>query len=318
LPEPSLSIVIAAWPDLAGLADCLEALSRQRDAATECLVVATHPAPADLSARFPWIVWIRSEPDCLIPHLWGKGMTRARGDIIAITTAHFTPATDWIQRMRSAHARRPSWAIGGRIDPPRGRSPVSWAIYFLRYSTYLGYQQEQTVPDVAGDNASYKRLALVAFPSFLRDGFWEQELHRRLWLEGKGPVFDPAIRVTQCQAFRFWAFLRQRFRHGKQFGRTRAQRWKAARCLAAGLASPLIPALLLGKIVFRVLRSGRSLGPFVAGLPALCCFVLAWSAGEACGYLYAARPGKAQSPPFGSDPFSTSKLPTSAEVSLCP
>ena len=318
MPEPSVSIVIAAWPDLAGLADCLEALSGQRDSATECLVVATFPAPAEWSARFPWAVWNRADSGCLIPHLWGLGMTRSRGDIFAITTAHFTPAADWIQSIRSAHARQPSWAIGGRIEPPRGRGPVSWAIYFLRYSSYLRYQHEQTVPDVAGDNASYKRVALAAYPGFLRDGFWEQELHRRLWAEGKAPVFDPAIRVTQRRAFGFWAFLRQRFQHGKQFGRTRAQRWKTLPRLAAGLVSPLIPVLFLGKILFRVARSGESIGPFVAALPALVCFLVAWSAGEGWGYLFAARPGRAQPRQPETDLLSTSQSPTSAEVPLCP
>jgi hypothetical protein len=299
------------------LADCLEALRPQRDAAAEYHVVATLPAPADLSARFPWVIWNRAAPDCLIPHLWGLGMARSRGSIIAITTAHFAPAADWIQRIRSAHARRPSWAIGGRIDPPHGGGAVSWAIYFLRYSTYLRYQQEQMVPDVAGDNASYKRVALATFPA-LREGFWEQELHRRLWAEGKGPFFDPAVRVTQRQAFGFWAFLRQRYRHGKQFGRARAQGWSAVHRLAAGIASPLIPVLFMGKIVFRVFRSGQFLVPFVAALPALLCFLLAWSAGEGCGYLFTARPGSAQPRQPGSDPFSTSQSPASAEVPLCP
>jgi hypothetical protein len=283
-------MVIAAWPDLAGLADCLEALSGQRDSATECLVIATLPVPAALRARFPWVVWIRTDPDRLIPHLWGLGMARAPGDIIAITTAHFTPAPDWIQRIRSAHARRSCAAIGGRIEPPRGGGAVSWAIYFLRYSSYLRYQQEQVVPDVAGDNASYRRAVLADFPNLDRDGFWEQELHRRLWAEGKGPIYDPAIRVTQRRAFGFWTFLGQRFRHGRQFGRTRAQKWGAVHRLAAGLASPLIPGLFLGKIGFRVLRSCCSLGPFVAALPALLCFLIAWAAGEGCGYLFAAGP----------------------------
>lgn len=303
MAEPFLSVVIAAGPNLEGLADCLEALDTQDDGSTEFLVSSTIRPSRHLVDRFPKVCWCEAAPDSHIPHLWGFGMARARGEVIAITTAHFRPAPDWVQAIRSAHARWHRPAIGGRIEPPRGGGAVSWAIYLLRYSTYLTYQGEQAVPDVAGDNASYKRGAWQALPDLARDGFWEQELHRRLCAERQGPVFVPAIRVTQRHAFGFCSFLCQRFRHGKQFGRARAHRWGAALRLVAIAASPLIPILFLVKIVVRVLRSGQYLGPFLLALPALLCFLLAWSAGEACGYLSAVGRGSPSRPPSGSEPL---------------
>jgi hypothetical protein len=318
MAEPSLSIVIAAWPDLTGLEDCLEALCRQRDPSTECIVASTLAPPEQLVARFPWVCWSQAAPDGLIPHLWGLGMASARGDLLAITTAHFTPAPDWVRAIRSAQARWPGLAVGGRLEPPRGRSPVSWAIYFLRYSSYLRYEHEQPVPDVAGDNASYKRLVLQAFPNLLREGFWELTLHRRLWAEGQGPVFVPAIRVTQCHSFGFWAFFRQRFQHGRHFGGSRAQGWGPVRRLVAGAASPLIPVLFLSKILLRVLRSRQYLDRFLIALPALLCFLLAWSAGEGCGYLFASGQRSEPSPQRGHVPFPTSDSSTSTKVPLCP
>jgi hypothetical protein len=50
-----------------------------------------------------------------------------------------------------------------------------------------------------------------------------------------------------------------------------------------------VPFILLAKISARVLRGGRDLGRFAAALPMLACFVLAWAAGEAAGYLDAGR-----------------------------
>jgi GT2 family glycosyltransferase len=318
MTEPSLSIVIAACPNLAGVADCLESLGRQRDHSMECVVVSSISPPKELCARFPWVRWSHAAADCLIPHLWGQGMARSRGDIIAITTAHFTPARDWVEAIRSAHARWQSCAVGGKIDGPRDGGAVGWAIYFLRYSAYLGYHQEQAVPDVAGDNASYKRSALKRLPNLLRDGFWELEFHRRLRMEGQAPVFVPTIQVTQHQRFGFWCFFRQRFRHGQQFGRSRAQRWGTAIRLAAGIASPLIPVLFVIKIVSRVLRSGRHIGRFLLALPALVCFLLAWSAGEGYGYLFGARRGNTRPTQSGNDTLSAFDSPASAEVPLCP
>lgn len=289
MSEPTLSVVIAAWPDLAGLADSLEALAAQRDPDTEVLVASAAAPARELGARFSWVHWVEADPECLIPHLWGRGIARARGATIAITTAHFTASPGWIAAIRSAHRRLEAPAIGGPIEPPRHGGVVDWATYFLRYNSFLAYHREQVVPDIAGDNASYKRAAFEAHADLLRDGFWELDLHRRLRAAGKSILFVPEIRLTQRRSFGFCRFLGQRFRHGTQFGRSRLQgRSFLVRALAVA-ASPLIPLVFLGKIVGRVARSGRDLGPFLWALPVLISFLLAWSLGEAWGYLGAGR-----------------------------
>lgn len=91
MAESGVSIIIAAWGDTAGLADCLGSLSAQRAHAREVIVVATAPARADLVASHPWVEWVEADADRLIPHLWGIGMARARGGLIAITTALRSP-----------------------------------------------------------------------------------------------------------------------------------------------------------------------------------------------------------------------------------
>ena len=99
--------------------------------------------------------------------------------------------------------------------------------------------------------------------------------------------------MRQRASFGFRRFLRQRFDHGRRFGRTRlAGRGGGARVVHI-LASPLVPAVLAARIAGRVLRAGSDLGPFVAALPFLACFVVAWAAGEAAGYLDAAAGGRA-------------------------
>jgi hypothetical protein len=96
------------------------------------------------------------------------------------------------------------------------------------------------------------------------------------------------MRVAQRTSFGFRRFLGQRFEHGRRFGRTRLRgRGTAARVLHV-LASPLVPAILLGRISGRVLRGGRDHARFVAALPILVCFILAGAAGEAAGYVDAA------------------------------
>src|SRR5262245_40955115 len=113
MSEPTISIVIAAWQDPAGLADCLEALLGQRDQGTEVLVVSTVAPPPDLVARFAWVVWLDAGEGLLTPELWSRGMAQACREVIALTTAHFTPASDWVSAIRRAHSRLEALAIGG-------------------------------------------------------------------------------------------------------------------------------------------------------------------------------------------------------------
>ena len=47
-------MVIAAWPDLDGLDECLHSIASQQGTASEILVVSKAPFPPELCARFPW------------------------------------------------------------------------------------------------------------------------------------------------------------------------------------------------------------------------------------------------------------------------
>jgi glycosyltransferase involved in cell wall biosynthesis len=283
--EPDLSVVIAAWPNTRGLSSCLESLAAQRDDQVEVLVATSASADTKLEQRFNWVDWLYAPQRLWIPHLWSLGISKACGRIVAITTAHFVPDDDWIAQIRLAHARLDAAGIGGPIDPPRRGGPVEWATYYLRYSNYCNYRREQTVPEIAGDNASYKRDALQAHHDVIREGFWEPDFHRLLFGDGRTLAFVPEIRVRLATSFGFKQFCSQRLHHGRQFGAARLRGAGAAVRLTRIVSSPLIPGVLLAKIVGRVMRSGRDVVPFVLSLPVLAAFILAWTAGELWGYL---------------------------------
>jgi hypothetical protein len=280
----AVSVVIAACPDLNGLVECLESLASQQDAATEILVVSEASFPAELGMRFSSVRWLQGSPDMLVPNLWSTGINSSRGRILAITTARFVPARDWLKNISEAHKRLASAGVGGAIDPPRGRSAKAWATYFLRYSGYLKYSREQIVHEIAGDNASYKRESLAAHREAIADGFWEPDFHRLLRAEGKTLSFVPAIRVTQGAPFGIRCFCMQRFQHGRHFGRMRLRGSSAPVRIARVVTSPLIPAVLVAKIFGRVVASRRYFGRLLFSLPLLLVFVVAWTLGEVFGY----------------------------------
>jgi hypothetical protein len=284
-----VSIVIAAWPDATGLSNCLSALEAQRDEQTEVIAALTINPLAELVTRFAWVQWLDPTPDALIPNLWSKGMAAASGEIVAITIAHFVAAFDWLEQIRQAHRRLDSAGIGGPIDPPRGGSAVDWATYFLRYSNYFKYEQEQIVTDIPGDNASYKREVIAAHWESISEGFWEPEFHRLLLVAGQSLTFVPGIRVTQRASFGIRRFCAQRLSHGRHFGRDRMRDKSWMFRLASLVAAPLIPVMLLRKIVRRLTRKRSYLGPFLASLPVMLLFIVSWALGEAWGYVSIGR-----------------------------
>ena len=279
-----LSIVVAVWRDSAGLERCLAGFLPQVDEACELIVAAgvELPAPPPSHSR---VRWLACPETLLIPELWSRGMAHAAGRHVAITTAHFEPAPDWVSAVRAAHARLDAAGIGGPIDPPRDGSAKDWATYFLRYSNTFHLAGEQTVRDIPGDNASYDATALQRHWAAIARGFWEPDFHRLVLAEGRTLAWVPAMRVTQRASYPFGAFCRQRLLHGREFGSSRV-RDKASGVRLARLAlSPLIPFVFLLKIAARVAGSRRDLAPFVYSLPVLFVFVLVWALGEAWGYL---------------------------------
>ena len=279
---PTVTVAIASRREDGDLTACLAAFETQRDDGTE-IVVAT-AGTAFPSTEFPWACWVDGPADALVPRLWGLALSRARGDVVAFTTTQFRPRPEWLGVIRASHARLGAAGIGGPIDPPPTGRAFDWAVYFLRYSAYLAYDREVEIADLAGDNASYKRAALRSVGADTAGEFWEQEAHRALRGGGEALVFVPGMRVQQVGSPPAGAFLGDRMRHGRRFGADRARRHATPWRLAALCAAPLIPLVVLAKVVARVLRARRPWSRLAGALPALAACCVAWGLGEASGY----------------------------------
>ena len=288
---PLLSIVVAAGGGSRGLSACLEALAEQQGGVTEVLVVAADPQLPGAVRRTEWVRSVPSSGE-LVPELWRDGIDAARGELVALTTADHVPDRAWVQTILALHSSSDAVAIGGPVSGP-DRGTLVLAIWFLRYGGLALIRGARDISDLAADNTSYKRAALVRHASAYRDGFWEPAVHRRMIASGERLRFDPSLSVKLGFAPRFGRFLSQRFRHGIHFGRWRAVEFRTATRIAAITLTPLIPLVFLTKIACRALRLRGLRLPFVISLPVLACLVLAWSLGEAWGYLSARWRGAA-------------------------
>jgi hypothetical protein len=279
--EPTLSVVIGSHAPEESLRACLDGLAPQRDGVEVIVVEATPTTPAFRSA-YPWARFLE-QPRALVPELWREGLDAASGEIVALTISPMVPAPNWVEAIRDAH--REHDAVGGAIDPGRGLRAADWAEYFCRYAREMRPFVSREAPDLAGDNAAYKRTLLDRWRDQYRDGFWEPEFHRRLKAAGIALWHTSDIVVFQGRSAGAAAFMRQRLQHGRKYGHQRGARFTRARNVAGVVAAPIVPFLMTWRVLREVFSRGRYRTRAVAVLPLIFSFELVWAAAEAAGHL---------------------------------
>jgi len=289
---PGLSVIIGSTTSSAGLTDCLRALKRQsRDETVEIVVVDNSGSnAAEIIRDYPEVRLILQPPDKLMPELWETGIRQTTGEYVALTTSQFVPDQAWVEQIFIAH-RSTDAAIGGAIENDPNDSLVGWAIYFCRYSSYMLPFPPHKVTDFAGDNATYKRSALVQCSKARQNGFWESFVHELMIKDGLTLRVEPAMIVYHKQSFSFRGFIKQRFQHGRKYANERAARTPFAKTIVYAAAAPILPFLLLGRISRRVVGRRRHLTRLILSLPVLFAFLCSWSIGEAVGNFWTAKPG---------------------------
>lgn len=284
--RPTLSIVVGSNNARASIRDCLSQLERQCTEMDAELIVVDNSTDGTLELareHFPDVTYFSASDTSYIPELWAVGIRASRGPIIAITTAHCVPADDWLLRILEAHDT-PHPGIGGAIENKPGAGLTNWAIYFCRYSSFMLPFPDETVDEIAGDNASYKRSAIERHSDTWEAGFWEPDVHAALREEGHTLRRTPSIVVRHVRSFDFTGFLQNRFWHGRQHGQSRARLVSFPRRLLLIARSPLVPFVLLARVARNVLSRRRHVGVFLASLPLLLVFYLSWTTGEVAGY----------------------------------
>lgn len=219
-----------------------------------------------------------------LPRLWGEGVARAKGNIIAVTETSCIPHENWLVSILRAHAG-PHPVIGGAVEMDGGRSLVDWAAYFCEYGQFMHPAVEGVVSEVPGNNVSFKRPMVKRGREFVENGFWKTYWCRQLQAEGVQLYAVPDIIVHDGKSYRLYPFLVRRFHHGRCFAGMRLAGMSPARRAGYIVGSPLLPVVFLGRIIGAIVPKRRHLGRFAVCLPMVIAAVLSWSLGELCGYL---------------------------------
>ena len=284
---PAISIVVAAVNTAGTLGPWLEAIGPQasrHDA--EILLAAAADDEAARMAERAGIRIVTGPAGALVPALWGAALLEASGAIVAVTITACVPAPDWLDSIAAAHRESPAEGIGGVIDWSPAGSIVDRALHLVRYTPYLPPAAAGPVAEIAGDNGTYTRAALGTWrAAIVRDGFWESEFNRAIRARGGALRVDPRIRVTHTRSYGFGSFSRQRFRHGRLFGRARGAGLGAAPRLVKAALAPTVPFVMLARSLRACAARGRLDARTLLAAPLAGWFFCCWAAGEAAGLL---------------------------------
>lgn len=285
--SPWLSVVVASAASVRDLEACLSALAQQDLGRGVEIIVADccqDEARQDLTATYPYVTWSRFSSPVTLPGLWGAGIARATGQIIAITETTCVVDHRWVATILQAH-EGPHAVIGGAVEVEGRRSLVDWAAYFCEYGQFMLPLVKGVVHELPGNNVSFKRWVLQHGQEYVQPGFWKTYWCRKLQAAGIELVAAPAMVVHYKKTFRLRPFLIRRFHHGRCFAGMRIAQDAALKRVFYALASPLLPLVFLYRIITAIVPKKRYLKEFVLSLPVSCLAIVSWSCGECWGYL---------------------------------
>lgn len=296
---PALTVVVACIDARRTVAACLASIARacQGIDAEVIVVDASSDGTAEVVRAEAAHGRLLERPvGALTPSLWAAGLAQARGRAVTFTIGQCQVGPGWARALLGGLETGATGA-GGAIELADDSTLVDWALFYLRYSAFLGVGHRDVEPaiEIPGDNAAYRRDALQRHASSFADGFWEVDFHRRIRAEGAHLVFVPGAEARLGPSAPLLSLARQRFSHGRHSGS-----WRVATGVRAGwqviAAAPLVPFLLALRIARRVLSRRADRMRFLASLPALMLLAGAWAAGEAWGAVADAGPATVRSP----------------------
>jgi hypothetical protein len=298
-PRPRLSVIIAACGAGAAVERCLSTLSAASHRHEVEVIVADSSADGTAELvrhRFPHVRLLHFHNRLGVPHLRGRALAEARGEVIAFLDPYCLADAAWLETVTSVHRERPEPAIGGAVALDESVRPtlVNWATYLAEYAAFVPPLSEGAVEELAGGNIAYKRQALSEVISEPQDGFWKVFVNHQMQARGHRLWATPCLDVKLCKPVAFGEFARSRFHHGRCFAAMRvASTGAASREAGAGVAARALRASTVAALPALMLwRRGKALWSkrhlrlkFLAVIPLLMVFDVSWAWGELWGYL---------------------------------
>src|SRR5262245_54157612 len=224
-PAPYASILIPAYFSDDTLADCLDALRRQRFRDFEVILVNSSPDDSTrrlIEQGFPEVEFDQA-PRRLLPHAArNRASERARGEVLVFTDPDCRAHEDWLEQLIASH-RDGHRVVCGAIELDGSNNGwFATGVHLCKYSfrSHLLPAGEAYVAGTA--NASCTREVWNAIGPFEGDRFAGDALfswraRARTW----PPWFQPGAVVDHRFVGTFWSFVGERFARGQDFADAR-------------------------------------------------------------------------------------------------
>ncbi len=226
---------------------------------------------------------VESELDS-IPRARAEGIRAAGAPIVVFGETHSYPEPEFAEALIEAH--RGPWAVvGPAILNANPGSLLSWAALFMDYGPWVESRERGPMADVPAHNGAYKRAILLEYGSRLDEMLASDPvLNADLRAKGHGLYLEPRARTRHLNVSQVGACVVERLAAGRAYAAGRAQGWPWSRRVAYALASPLIPAVRLVRILHYIRASGRAQELLPRLMPPLVFALTVSACGELLGY----------------------------------
>ncbi len=212
-----------------------------------------------------------------------QGLKAARGKIVGLLHDYGNPDIDWCDQVQAAH-KLPHSVIGGAIEH-LGKGTVNTAAYYLDFGRYQLPLPEGPAAYLSDINVTYKKEALDSIKEFWEDRYVEVIVHWKLAERGETLWMSPEIVVNQDWGdLQLKRTMQERFAWGRLFASVRIKDKPLGWRLFLIFISPLIPFVILGRIILKAFRDGRNRKKLLSCLPQLFVVSYALAFGEMVGY----------------------------------
>ena len=290
-PEFSILIGLVSTEDRGRILEILKALGNQIGQHRYEVIIADRRQD-DISTRidtaYPEVERIPCPEQTSLPHLRTLALDQACGRYIIVTEDHCVPAENWLASISQAFIEAPvgTVAVGGCVENGAAGTALDWATFFCEYSLFLEPVTEGVTKVLPGMNIAYHHSIFRDLDrEHLTSGFWETTVHPVLLEKGFKLYSSNEIRVYHCKKFSFGLFTRQRFLYSRYYANLRFSRNRIVSRILAGLATPLLPPVLLYRSYKHIQTKHRLSNEFRSTIPILLVFYVVWACGEMVGYL---------------------------------
>lgn len=214
------------------------------------------------------------------------GVRAATAPFVFLGETHSFPQEGWLNAVLDS-ATAEGWDVMAcGMENANATTLLSWAGFLLDYSRWGSCQPGGSIPEAPLYNAVFRRDLLLKLGDQLTGALSLGNLLPRFLANQKSRIYhEPRARLTHQNVDRPLSVVRERYLLGVMIGKGRAAQWPLWRCWLYAVASPLIPIVLMKRLLPGYLSARRTWAfpratfPIMVGLQA----IRAW--GEVAGYL---------------------------------